>query len=93
MGQLIYGTTGTTFVVEDRTLAHLEMVILAKLRRNEGFALSLENGAGGRTSMWLGAQAHLLFVFDEPRTEINREWLERLVDSANSPSGLSVLAE
>ena len=90
MGQLLYGATAASFTIDDRALAHLEKVILAKLRRNEGFALSIETPVGGRTTLWLSAHAELRFVFDKSRSEIDREWLERLVDAANSPSGLSL---
>jgi len=93
MGQLLYGATAATFPLDDRTLAHLEMVILSKLRRNEGFALSIENGHGGRTALWISAHSELRFVFEKSRSEIDRDWLERLVDDANSPSGLSLPAE
>ena len=93
MGQLLYGASAASFAIDDRALAHLEMVILSKLRRNEGFALSIETAEGGRTSLWLGAHSELRFVFEKSRSEIDKDWLDRLVDAANSPSGLSLPAQ
>jgi len=93
MGKLIYGAASTAFEVDDRTLAHIEMVILAKLRRNENFALTIESAKNGRTTLWLATQTDLQFVHSGLQQEINREWLDQLVDSANTPSGLQLLPE
>lgn len=93
MGKLIYGAASTEFEVDDRTLAHVEMVALAKLRRNENFALTIESSSSGRTTLWLASQTDLLFVYSGPKPEINRVWLDKLVDSANTASGLQLLPE
>jgi len=93
MGKLIYGAASTAFEVDDRTLAHVEMVTLAKLRRNENFALTIESTTSGRTTLWLASQTDLQFVFDGPKQEINRVWLDQLVDSANTATGLQLLPE
>lgn len=42
MGSLFYDRTAF-FEMDDRTLAHLRAVILDKLRRDESFALDLQN--------------------------------------------------
>jgi hypothetical protein len=97
MGRLIYGPTGTRVDIEDRTLAHLKVVILTKLRRNEGFAFSWErgtDGGGGRDTMWLNPSIGLEFQFDGGReAALNKVWLEELMASANSGGGLHILPE
>ena len=93
MAQLLYGSPPTAFDVDDRTLAHVEVVVMAKLRRNESFAYSIEQSEQARTTIWIGVHSDLQFVYDQPRPAINREWLERLVDSANSTQGLRVMPE
>lgn len=93
MGSLLYGATPTSFEIDDRALAHVEMVALAKLRRSEGFALSLDDESGGRTTIWISASSTLQFTFVGPRPEINRAWLDVLIDSANAPSGMRIVPE
>ena len=43
MGTLIYGGT-SEIDIEDRTLAHMQLAIITKLRRNEQFLLSWDHG-------------------------------------------------
>ena len=93
MGQLMYGSPPEIFELDDRTLAHVEVVTLAKLRRNESFALSVEGEDGARSTAWLSPASTLRFEYAVGRHEINREWLELLIDSANSTSGLRVSPE
>ena len=93
MGQLLYGTPPEIFELDDRTLAHIEVVTLAKLRRNESFAISLDRPEGGRSTIWVGTNATLQFRFEVGRQEINRAWLDQLIDSANTPGGLRIEAE
>ena len=93
MGHMLYGSTPTVIELDDRTLAHVELVTLAKLRRNEGFALTLEAGDGSRSTIWLNASTALEFRLTVARQEINREWLDLLIDTANSSGGMRVLPE
>ncbi|MGN6501599.1 MAG: DUF7882 family protein [Pseudolysinimonas sp.] len=93
MGQLIYGTQAASFDIDDRTLAHVEAVILAKLRRNESFALTLDTDHGGRETLWLSQAVQLRFSYTGERTKINRIWLEALIDTANSTAGMRILPE
>lgn len=93
MAQLLYGSPPTVFELDDRTLAHLELVTLAKLRRNESFALSLDTGETGRTTIWVGIHSALQFVFDEREHPINRVWLDQLMDSANTTAGMHLVPE
>jgi hypothetical protein len=93
LGHLLYGSPPESFELDDRTLAHVEIVTLAKLRRREPFAFQLERAGGGRSTLWIGTDATLQFRFDEVDHEINRAWLETLIDSANSPAGLRIAEE
>ena len=93
MGQLLYGATPTVIDLDDRTLAHVELVTLAKLRRNESFAFTLDAADGSRSTIWLNAATALEFRLTVGRHEINREWLDLLIDTANSSGGMRVLPE
>ena len=93
MGQLFYGPSSEPFVIDDRTLAHIEIVVLAKLRRNESFALSLDGADAGRTTLWISSASTLQLRFDEARHDINRAWLDQLIDSANTTAGMRIVPE
>ncbi|WP_350347939.1 hypothetical protein ABIQ69_15045 [Agromyces sp. G08B096] len=93
MGHLHYGSPPASFELPDRTLAHIEFVVLAKLRRKESFALSIEGEAGGRQQIWINPAATLRFEFDENVTDINRHWLEELIESANGAAGMRLVPE
>jgi hypothetical protein len=96
MGELFYdGSVEIDF--EDRVLAHLQIVITAKLRRNESFLLSWRDDhsmGDGRSAIWLHpavGQRHKYFGERMPR--INPAWIAALTDLANSAGGLYVVAE
>lgn len=93
MGHLHYGSPATSFEIDDRTLTHVELVVLAKLRRNESFALTVDGTAGGRQTIWINAASTLRFELGSAVTEINRLWLDELIDSANTTTGMRLLAE
>lgn len=82
---------------DDRILAHLQIVIGAKLRRGESFFFSWkdDNRSGdGRTSIWLQPTIPLSFKYFGSRLpSINRLWIEALMMTANSPNGLHIAAE
>lgn len=95
MGKLIYGRR--EIEIEDRTLAHLKIVMLTKLRRNESFAFShvhdVDSGSG-RSTIWIHPTVPLEFAFYGSRSpEFNREWIDVLLQAANSPEGLRVIPE
>ncbi|MCR2812276.1 ATP-dependent DNA ligase [Microbacterium sp. zg.Y1090] len=96
MGKFTYNSqTSATF--DDRLLAHLQVVIGAKLRRSEGFFFTWREDSslgGGRTALWIHPGASLTFKFSgsrEPR--INRAWIDALAATANSPRGLYAVPE
>ena len=93
MGSLHYGSPPATFDIDDRTLAHVELVVLAKLRRNESFALSIDGAKGARQTLWINAGSTLRFELGSAVTEINRVWLDELIDSANTTTGMRILPE
>jgi hypothetical protein len=93
MGQLLYGSTPTVIELDDRILAHVELVTLAKFRRNESFALVIEASDGSRSTLWLSSTSNLEFRLTVGRHEINREWLDLLIDTANSTGGMRLLPE
>jgi len=92
MGTLLYGSPGVEVTFDDRALTHLQIVITAKLRRGESFMFSWNDSpeaGSGRSSVWLEPSIPLYFRFFGSRVpSINREWIEQLMMSANSGSGL-----
>lgn len=92
MGSLIYGTSGIEISFDDRVLAHLELVINAKLRRRESFMLSWRDAPAvgdGRSSIWLDTAIPLYFRYSGSRVPlIDKAWLEELVMEASSTRGL-----
>jgi len=97
VGKLVYGNGDLQIDIDDRTLAHLQIVIVAKLRRNEAFLLNWTNSPAvgdGRSSIWLQQAIPLYFTFAATEShQINRQWLELLTVSASSPGGLRLVEE
>ncbi|WP_158863050.1 DUF7882 family protein [Leifsonia sp. AG29] len=96
MGYLMYDSS-TRIEFDDRVLAHLEVLIVSKLRRKESFALSWREapeGGDGRTTIWLDVSIPLRFRYVGSRPPgISREWIERLSLAASTGSGLLVMDE
>ncbi|MDQ1076063.1 hypothetical protein QE406_002311 [Microbacterium testaceum] len=96
VGKFIY-EGGVRNDFEDRLLAHLQVVIGNKLRRGEPFYFVWKDDistGGGRTAVWLHPRANLVFKFNGGRPPaVNRAWLEALMSTANSPTGLYVVPE
>lgn len=94
MGQLFYGTNAPPIRVPDHLLAHLKVIIAAKLRRNESFTLNWKHGpdtAPGRSSIWLQPAIPLRFVFDtETADQLDRGLLQTLSHQSNSNGGVSI---
>jgi hypothetical protein len=97
MGTLIYGHGDLSVDFEDRTLAHLQVVIGTKLRRRESFLMSwTEDGqeAEHRTSIWLDSSVPMYFRYSSPRVpDLNHDWIALLMAGANSAAGLGLVAE
>jgi hypothetical protein len=97
MGSLYYGAGTSTVEFEDRVLAHLQLAMVAKLRRGENFVFSWdvepEKGSGSH-SLWISPTIPLRFTYQGGRRgPINRSWVEALVKTANSVSGLRIVDE
>ena len=97
MGKLLYSNAGIEIGFEDRALAHLQLVIGAKLRRGEKFFFSWQDNVSvgsGRSSIWIDSSIPLYFKFSGSKpVSINREWLEMLTASSNTAAGLVFMAE
>jgi hypothetical protein len=64
MGMLKYDGMSVDF--DDRLLAHLQTVVVQKMRRQESFLMSWQDSddlGGGRTGIWIHQFAHITFHF------------------------------
>ena len=78
--------------MDDRTLAHLRIVVMNKLRRGEPFPLHAPDpdGIGSRTA-WIHPAVSLVFHFFGSRPPLlNRAWIEQMMRAASGPSGLTL---
>lgn len=96
MGKFTYENT-VKVDFDDRVLAHLQIVIMTKLKHREGFHFSWKDDASignGRTTVWIHPNPSLVFKFyGSRRPSINPAWVSALAFTANSPSGLYVVPE
>ncbi|WP_200931999.1 ATP-dependent DNA ligase [Frigoribacterium sp. Leaf164] len=97
MGTLRYDHGTVDIEMDDRTLAHVRLVVMAKLRRHESFPFTWEDstGAGGGwNSIWIHPGASFHFAFLGGRSpRVNTLWVEQLMASANSAAGLVLTRE
>lgn len=97
MGYIAYGTRGTRIVFGDRALAHLQIVMTAKLAKGESFSFSWVTPAQAgaeRSTIWLHPQVTLRFRFAGSRSPaINETWLAHLAELADSDASLSCIPE
>ena len=97
MGTLYYGNARTPIEIDDRALAHLKFVMLAKLRRNEGFGFSWAtppSAGSGRSTVWISPAVALQFEFaDSTPPLLNRSWLEQLTQQGATSAGLTLVDE
>lgn len=92
MGSL---STNEVFVeFDDRTLTHLQLVIVQRFRRGEGLMLSWVDSVGigsGRGAAWLSPFTVVQFRFDGSRLPpIDERWVRLLHEAADSGHGLVV---
>jgi hypothetical protein len=79
--------------LEDRALAHLQVVVIDKLRRQESFSLSLTDGRRV-VMMWVTPFSPMEFVYGgSRRPTLNQDWLEALAHHAGLTGTLAVLPE
>jgi hypothetical protein len=96
MGSLHYALALDAHI-DDRVLAHLQVVIGTKLRRGESFYFTWnEDHVAGvrRRTIWLHPALPIAFTYLGSRAPtLSREWLELLSTSANSTTGLQIIPE
>ncbi|WP_345800313.1 ATP-dependent DNA ligase [Microbacterium sp. AZCO] len=96
MGKLTYQGS-VKLDVDDRALAHLQLVIGSKLRRGEPFHFSWVDDisiGGGRTIVWIHPTCSLVYKYYGSRTpHINPAWVDALAFTANSATGLYLVPE
>lgn len=80
MGRLLYGPQEREIDFADRVLAHVQVVIVNKLRRSESFTLSWATEAEeGRTTVWMHPAVPIQFQFDQKQSpQLNTVWLQEL---------------
>ncbi|MGO2096732.1 MAG: DUF7882 family protein [Candidatus Microbacterium stercoravium] len=93
MGVLRYND-GQEIEMNDLLLAHLKLVVITKLRRQESFTLSWahrEAEPGGRSTVWMHPAIPLHFVFDSPEpTQLSPAWLEKMAATSHSTGGIVI---
>jgi hypothetical protein len=95
MGTLRYGSDHLE--LDDRTLAHLQVVVVSKLRKNEAVLLSwnVDPGKGsGRYALWIETGIPIVFRYDGSRSiRINRAWLDAMMERSYTLAGLDLMPE
>jgi hypothetical protein len=80
--------------VEDRLLAHVQTVVITKVRRNEGFVLSWTEApsqGSGRRSIWIHPHLELVFEYNgSKRPELDQKQAEEMMNRAGTNSGLDL---
>lgn len=92
MGTLFYGASRLAIEVDDVLLAHVQVVIVAKLRRDEPLLLTWNDSVtigDGRSAVWVSMSTELHWKFDgDLPARLDRGRLESLAVGANSSAGL-----
>lgn len=90
----MYDSKHEPIEIDDRTLAHLRIVLMTKLRRNESFMMLLRTPGGSERWYWIEPSIPIQMQFwgGRPPT-INPHWVEVLMRAANSSDGLRLLPE
>lgn len=86
VGTLRYGHDSDEIEIDDRTLVHLQIVLVGRLRRHESCSLSWSVAAGagsGRETLWIHPSIPLRFRYASTDTgPINRVWIEQMTAAA-----------
>jgi hypothetical protein len=92
MGFLIYDDS-RPITVDDRMLAHLQVVIIDKLRRGETFELNLRTDRQ-MVMTWVSRSTPLQFIYEgNRRRSINWTWVELLATEAGFRGSLELIPE
>jgi hypothetical protein len=95
MGKLTYDST-LVVNFDDRLLAHLQVVIGAKLKRGDSFSFSWADSSAvgsGRSVIWLHPGVPVAFKYYSRSQALNMAWVEAMMVTANSPGGLHSITE
>jgi hypothetical protein len=96
MGKLTYDSH-LTVEFDDRLLAHLQVVIGMKLRRGESFYFSWRDdpkAGDGRSTIWIQDSVPLYYrYYGGKPPALNRLWIEALLATANTATGLQIVRE
>ncbi|WP_025158737.1 hypothetical protein [Leifsonia aquatica] len=96
MGKLLYGN-GQEYEFDDRTLSHVKIALVTKLRRHESFLLNWQippEQGGGRMSLWISREIPMAFVFAGSRPPaLNERWMEALLHSSQRTGGMEIMRE
>src|SRR6476660_8588966 len=88
VGALIYGSPAMEIQFDDRVLAHVQIVMSAKLRRGENFFFSWRDSPAvgdGRSAIWIDPSIPMYFRYSGSRhPAIDRAWLEQMAIAAAS---------
>lgn len=72
LGKMLYGNSGIELPFDDRDMAHLQIVIGAKLRRGVSFFFSWrDDPAGGHHALWIDCAIPLYFDTSTARMAIH----------------------
>ena len=97
LGTLHYGASRTSLYMEDRALAHLQVVITTKLRRNEGFLIQWDvppESGSGRGGFWIHPSCDLAYEYDGGREpSLDHEELDKMMIAASATGGVRIVAE
>lgn len=94
MGHFVYQSADRPWAIDDRTVAHLRLVVMTKLRRDESFMLCLITPSESERWFWMDAAVPIQFVTTVDRDwTINHAWIDALMRSANSADGMRILPE
>ncbi|MFP3465839.1 hypothetical protein [Leifsonia sp. SIMBA_070] len=97
MARLIYGHAAQEYEFDERTLSHVKIAVVTKLRRHESFLLNWQipvDLGGGRVSLWISREVPMAFVFSRPAPpRLNERWLEVLLQSSQRTGGMVVVSE
>ncbi len=93
MGTLFYDGQAA-IELADRQLRHLQLAIIDKLRRREGFALAWEaDDEPLGVTLWISPASSLRFVFTEQKDQpASRAWVDAFLATAIAGT-MSIVAE
>lgn len=96
----MYGDTQyESYLVDDRTLAHLELAIASELRLGRSFALVLQGdqvpSGRGWHALWLHPAIPIQFKYQHDRRDmaINPRWVAAMAAGAAGEQGVRIVPE